>query len=46
MLQDGELFYRLGRSLAMSADWPNWHPTDEFRSIRDKSLATGRKGAK
>jgi len=42
MLQDGELFYRLGRSLAMSADWPNWHPTDEFRSIRDAS----RKGAK
>lgn len=42
MLQDGELFYRLGRSLAMSSDWPNWHPTDEFRSIRDAS----RKGAK
>ncbi|MEY4239642.1 MAG: hypothetical protein RL339_2243 [Pseudomonadota bacterium] len=42
MLQDGELFYRLGRSLAMSADWPNWHPTDEFRAIRD----AGRKGAK
>lgn len=38
MLQDGELFYRLGRSLAMTTDWPNWHPTDEFRAIRDKSL--------
>lgn len=46
MLQDGELFYRLGRSLAMTSDWPNWHPTDEFRAIRDKSLASGRKGAK
>jgi Zn-dependent M28 family amino/carboxypeptidase len=46
MLQDGELLYRLGRSLAMTSDWPNWHPTDEFRSIRDKSLATGRKGRK
>lgn len=42
MLQDGELFYRLGRSLAMTSDWPNWHPTDEFRSTRDAS----RKGAK
>ncbi len=38
ILQDGELFYRLGRSLAMSKDWPNWHPTDEFRAIRDASL--------
>lgn len=42
MLQDGELFYRLGRSLAMTSDWPNWHPTDEFRAIRDQS----RKGGK
>ena len=31
-----------GRSLAMSSDWPNWHPADEFRAIRD----AGRKGAK
>jgi len=42
MIQDGELFYRLGRSLAMTADWPNWHPTDEFRSIRDQSLKGGK----
>jgi Zn-dependent M28 family amino/carboxypeptidase len=42
ILQDGELFYRLGRSLAMGKDWPNWHPTDEFRAVRDAS----RKGAK
>ena len=42
MLQDGELLYRLGRGLAMSTDWPNWHPTDEFRSIRDKSLKGGK----
>ena len=42
MLQDGELFFRLGRSLAMTSDWPNWHPTDEFRAIRDQS----RKGGK
>ena len=42
MLQDGDLFYRLGRSLAMTTDWPNWHPTDEFRAIRDKSLKGGK----
>jgi len=39
LLQDGELFYRLGRSLAMGSDWPNWHKTDEFRAVRDASLA-------
>ena len=37
ILQDGELYYRLGRSLAMTSDWPNWHKGDEFRAIRDKS---------
>ena len=42
MVQDGELLYRLGRSLAMTTDWPNWHPTDEFRTIRDKSLKGGK----
>lgn len=46
ILQDGELFYHLGRSLAMGRDWPNWHPADEFRAVRDTSLAAGRKGAK
>ncbi len=36
-VQEISLFYRLGRSLAMTTDWPNWHKTDEFRRIRDKS---------
>ena len=27
----------LGRELAMGKTWPNWHPTDEFRAVRDKS---------
>ncbi|BEV02116.1 M28 family metallopeptidase [Novosphingobium olei] len=39
MAQEVELFYRLGRGLADGKDWPNWHPGDEFRAIRDKSLA-------
>ncbi len=41
-MQDGELFYRLGRSLAMGSDWPNWHKGDEFRAVRDASR-TGKK---
>ncbi len=43
ILQEGELYYRLGRSLAMTKDWPNWHKTDEFRSIRDASRSTKKK---
>ena len=38
-VQTGELYYRLGRSLASTTDWPNWHPNDEFRAIRDRSRA-------
>ena len=38
-MQEAQLFYRLGRSLAETGDWPNWHKTDEFRLIRDKSRA-------
>ena len=41
-VQEVSLFYRLGRSLAMTTDWPNWHKTDEFRRIRDKSRAGGK----
>ena len=43
MVQDVKLFYRLGRELADSTVWPNWHPNDEFRAIRDKSLAEAAK---
>ncbi|MEI6641194.1 MAG: M28 family metallopeptidase [Novosphingobium sp.] len=39
MKQDVTLFYRIGRELANGTTWPNWHPGDEFRAIRDKSLA-------
>ena len=38
-VQEISLMYRLGRSLAMTTEWPNWHRTDEFRRIRDKSRA-------
>lgn len=35
--QDVALFYRLGRGLAEGSTWPNWHPGDEFRRVRDES---------
>ena len=40
---DVSLFYKLGRMLATTPAWPNWHPTDEFRKARDASC-TGVKG--
>jgi len=42
MVQDVKLFYHLGRELADSNVWPNWHPNDEFRAVRDKSLAAAK----
>jgi Zn-dependent M28 family amino/carboxypeptidase len=39
VVQELELFYAIGRDLATSEAWPNWYPTAEFRSIRDKSRA-------
>ena len=38
-VQEISLMYRLGRSLAMTTDWPNWHASDEFRRVRDQSRA-------
>lgn len=35
---DLKIYYQLGRDLAGSG-WPNWYPTAEFRTIRDKSRA-------
>lgn len=37
--QDLDLYYRVGRALASTTDWPNWNPGDEFRAARDKSRA-------
>ena len=39
IVQDVDLFYRLGRPLAEGSDWPNWNAGDEFRAIRDESRA-------
>ena len=39
VMQDLQLFYRVGRSLAESPSWPNWMPGDEFRATRDRDCA-------
>lgn len=38
-MADLRVYYRLGRALAESNDWPNWLPGDEFRRARDESRA-------
>ena len=43
MVQDITVFYKLGRALANGNQWPNWHKGDEFRAVRDKSLADAAK---
>ncbi len=42
MAQDMTVLYRLGLELAQSRDWPNYRPTSEFRSIRDRSATRRR----
>ncbi len=37
VMADLRLYYRVGRMLAMTDEWPNWNEGDEFRAIRDKS---------
>jgi len=44
VMADLQLYFRIGRSLAMSTSWPNWNAGDEFRSIRVKSCAENAKG--
>ena len=41
---DVALYYKLGRMLATTTAWPNWHPTDEFRKARDASCAAVKGG--
>ncbi len=37
--KDLQVYYAVGRMLAMTAAWPNWVDGDEFRAARDKSRA-------
>jgi Zn-dependent M28 family amino/carboxypeptidase len=38
-VSDMEVLYAVGNRLANSNDWPNWYEGNEFRAVRDKSLA-------
>ena len=40
IMRELRLFYRIGRELADSEDWPNWYQSDEFRAARDASCAS------
>ncbi len=44
VMQDLQLFYRLGRMLANSTSWPNWVEGDEFKATRDESCAASETG--
>jgi Zn-dependent M28 family amino/carboxypeptidase len=44
VMADLQLYYRIGRALAMSTSWPNWNEGDEFRGIRDESCKADDKG--
>ncbi len=39
VMGDLQLFYRIGRMMAMSTSWPNWNEGDEFRGVRDEACA-------
>jgi Zn-dependent M28 family amino/carboxypeptidase len=36
-IRDLQIYWLIGRELAMSTAWPNWNQGDEFRAIRDRS---------
>jgi len=39
VMQDLQLYFRIGRALATSTSWPNWVDGDEFRAVRDAACA-------
>jgi len=38
-MRELQIYWQIGRDLAMTTAWPNWNPGDEFRGIRDRSRA-------
>lgn len=44
VMTDLQLFYRLGRMMAMSSSWPNWNEGDEFKATRDADCASSDTG--
>ena len=39
-VEDLRIYYKIGHRLAYSDDWPEWYEGNEFRAIREASLAT------
>ncbi len=44
VMADLQLFYGIGRMMAMSTSWPNWVDGDEFKATRDESCAAAEAG--
>jgi Zn-dependent M28 family amino/carboxypeptidase len=44
VMADLQLYYRLGRMMAMSTSWPTWNAGDEFRAVREESCKASDKG--
>lgn len=44
VMADLQLYFRLGRMMAMSTSWPNWNDGDEFRAVRDEACKASDKG--
>jgi Zn-dependent M28 family amino/carboxypeptidase len=44
VMADLQLYYRIGRGLAMSTSWPNWNEGDEFKGVRDTDCGASDKG--
>ncbi len=40
--EDVDLYYRIGRQLAYSDEWPTWNAGSEFKALRDKTAAERR----
>ncbi|HKI87383.1 MAG TPA: M28 family metallopeptidase [Draconibacterium sp.] len=38
LVQDAELFYKVGFDLANSTEWPRWNNDSEFKSVRESSI--------
>jgi Zn-dependent M28 family amino/carboxypeptidase len=38
-IEDLNVFYRIGHHVANSSEWPEWYEGNEFRAIREASLA-------
>lgn len=38
LVQDAELFYKVGFDLANSSKWPKWNENSEFKAVRETSM--------